>query len=255
MKMSDRIETFIAFGDNHGDIVDPFVEAALVRHIRKGFMGRPFTHRIHLGDCFDARAWRRGASQSERQDTTAKDREAGKAFLKATRPSIFLFGNHDDRILQWAEGSGPEADLALIWKNELMETLRKVGCKEVLPYNRKHGKWRLGPITFIHGFRSGKQAVREEARTYCTPGGCLIMGHLHRIHRENIEKDGGAVGISAGCIGDIDKMDYAKTTGAILTWGQGWVYGYLNRTTGVWRVFEAFKEGREIKVVGSYSAI
>lgn len=254
--MPDKIETFIAFGDNHGDLEDQFVSESLVRHIRKGFMGKAWTHRIHLGDCFDARSWRRGASQGERHDSAASDRARGMAFLKRTAPSVFLFGNHDDRILTWAEaGVGPESDYALEWKNELMNTLRGIGCRQVLPYNRKHGKWRRGPFTFIHGFRSGKQAVREEARTYCSPGGCLIMGHLHRLHRENIEKDEGAVGISVGCIGDIDRMEYAKTTGSILTWGQGWIYGYWNRTTGKWRVFEAFKEGKSINVVQSYRKI
>ena len=253
--MADRIETFIAFGDNHGDLEDEMVAAALFRHIKQGFMGRAFDHRIHLGDGFDVRAWRRGASAVERQDSTTKDKQAGLTFLRKTRPTVYLMGNHCDRILNWAEGNGPEADLALIWKNDLLNTLREVGCTKVLPYNRKHGKYRLGPFTFIHGFRSGKQAVREEARTYCTPGGCLIMGHLHRLHRENIEKDEGAVGISVGCIGDIDLMDYAKTTGSILTWGQGWVYGYWNRTTNKWRVFEAFKEGNSIRVVMDYKPV
>lgn len=254
--MPDNIITFIAFGDNHGDLEDPLVSDALVRHIKAGFMGKPWTHRIHLGDGFDARSWRRGASQGERNDSAASDRSKGMAFLRRTKPTVYLFGNHCDRILNWAEaGVGPESDYALEWKNELMNTLRTVGCRTVLPYNRKHGKWRMGPFTFIHGFRSGKMAVREEARTYCSPGGCLIMGHLHRLHRENVEKDEGAVGISVGCIGDIDKMEYAKTTGSILTWGQGWVYGYWNKTTGKWRVFEAFKEGSTIRVVRDYKPI
>lgn len=254
--MSKDLVTFIAFGDNHGEMEDAEVSAALCRHIKAGMMGRPFDYRIHLGDCFDCKAWRRGASKGERESSIRKDKRMGLDFLWRTKPSVFLMGNHDDRILTWAEASvGPESDAAHDFWSDLKEMLRKVGCKKVLPYNRKEGKFRLGPFTFIHGFRSGKQAVREEARTYCLPGGCLIMGHLHRIHRENIEKDGGAVGISAGCVGDIDLMDYAKTTGAILTWGQGWVYGYYNKRTGKWRVFEAFKEGREIKVVTRYETI
>lgn len=255
--MADKIVTFIAFGDNHGDLEDPDVSAALVRHINTGFMGRPFDEVICLGDIIDARPARRGASASERGESMLADRDSCISFLRRTRPHILLLGNHDDRLWDLAAkagcGGGPEADLAKDTKDAIMKTLREVGCRKVYPYHIQDGKHKLGPITFIHGYHSGAAAVRESARTYNCQ--CLIMGHLHRIHRENVTKESGCVGISVGCIGDISRMDYAKRLPAYLTWGNGWVYGYWNKTTGKWRVFEAISEGGRFNVITQFKGI
>ena len=249
--MADHIETFIAFGDNHGDIIHKPTADALVKHIKQGFMGKPFKHRIHLGDCFDAKSWRKGAGKADRESSLAEDKKAGMEFIWRTKPTVFLLGNHDDRILiTEEERMGAESDYAAVFKTDLLAMLKKVGCKNVLPYNKKHGKWKLGPITFIHGAKSGQAAVRESAKEYNCE--CLIMGHLHRIHRENVNKENGCVGISAGCIGDIDLMEYAKNYSSVLTWGNGWVYGYWNKKTNNWRVFEAIPEDGVYHVVTGY---
>lgn len=255
--MADNIETFIAFGDSHGDLEDEFISSALVRHIKAGFMGKPFKHRICLGDIIDARPARKGASGKEKGESQLLDRDCALSFIKRTQPTIMLLGNHDDRLWDLAacrgSGGGAEADNAHETKEAILRQLRDVGCKKVYPYHIKKGVHKLGPISFIHGYQSGAAAVRESARTYNCE--CLIMGHLHRIHRENVNKEGGCVGISVGCIGDIDRMDYAKKYPAYLTWGQGWVYGYWNKSTGKWRVFEAIREGDRINVIKDYKAI
>lgn len=250
----DHIETFIAFGDNHGDIVHKPTEAALVKHIKAGFMGRPFKHRIHLGDGFDARNWRRGASGKEARASMAEDKRAGLEFLYKTKPTVYLLGNHCDRILlmELAQQGG-ESDYAAEFKTALFDMLKRVGCKHILPYDKRHGKWKLGPITFIHGAKSGMAAVRDSAKEYNCE--CLIMGHLHRIHRENVSKEDGCVGISAGCIGDINKMEYAKNYSSVLTWGNGWVYGYWNRKTNNWRVFEAIPEDGQYNVITGFKNV
>lgn len=255
--MSDHIETFIAFGDNHGDLVEPETEAKLVKHINKGWMGKPFKHRIHLGDVIDARPARRGATGAERGESMKADRDSAVSFIRKTRPTVMLLGNHCDRLWQLAAtqgaGGGAEADLAADTVDTLKRTLREVGCKVVKPYHIKLGKWKLGPITFIHGYQSGAAAVRDSAMTYNCE--CLIMGHLHRIHRENVKKEDGCVGISAGCIGDIERMDYAKKTPAMLTWGNGWVYGYWNRKTNKWKAFEAHWEGDQINHIAKWEPL
>lgn len=230
-----KITKFVAFGDNHGDIVCPKTQAALLEFI-KDFAPQ---ERIHLGDGFDARAWRKGADAKDREDNMRKDRAMGLDFIQRTKPTAYLAGNHCDRIFQMAERHGPESTVALDLSNDLKDMLRRVGCRKLVPYDRREGIHRLGNVAFIHGFRSGKDAVRQEARTYCRPKGCLIMGHLHRMERINIEIEGGGVGISAGCIGDINKMDYAKTHAAILTWANGWVYGFVQG--GEWKVWEAHR--------------
>lgn len=250
------LETFIAFGDNHGDHADPVVVDALVRHIKVGFMGKPFKHRIHLGDLFDARPFRKGASAKERGESMEADRDAALQFVRKTRPTVLLLGNHDDRLVELASMvglAGAEADIAAQTLTKLKQTLRGVGCKHLIAYDIRKGKYKLGPITFIHGYHHGAQAVRDSARTYnCR---CLIMGHIHRIHRENVNKEDGCVGISVGCIADLERMEYAKRRSSFLTWGNGWVYGYVNTKTNQWRVFEAIPEAGQFHIIKDYQPL
>ena len=248
-KRDSDLETFIAWGDNHGDIVNPYFEEKLVKHIKLGLNGRPFDHRIHLGDVIDARPARKGASPKERSESMLHDRDSAVNHILRTRPTVMLLGNHDDRLWELAAAKGfggAEADQAHEAVNAIKRALREVGCKVVKPYHIKTGKWKLGPITFIHGYASGQAAVRESARAYNCK--MLVMGHLHRIERINVNKEEGCVGISVGCIGDIDQMEYAKKTQAILTWGNGWLIGYWDKKTNEVRAMEIIRAGGKIRV-------
>lgn len=247
--MAKGLIKFVAYGDSHGDIICRKTESAFLDFL-KDF--KP-DERIFLGDGVDARPWRKGAGADERADNMRADFASCLDFVRKTRPTAYLVGNHCDRVFQMAEKDGPESTTAYTFKNDLKETLRKVGCRRLVPYDRRVGVHRIGPMAFIHGFRSGKEAVRQEARTYCRPKGCLIMGHLHRMETVNIEIEGGGVGISAGCIGDINKMDYAKTHAAILTWANGWVYGVIQGNS--WKAWTAHKFNGRFLFTGGFKLV
>lgn len=244
--MSKRLIKFVAYGDSHGEIICNETADAFCDFLKAY---KP-DERIFLGDGIDARPWRKGADASERQQGMEKDIARCVEFMKRTRPTAYLSGNHCDRVFKVAEsGHGTDSDLALRFVNDLKGVLRKVGCGLLQPYDRRVEAHRIGPVCFIHGFRSGKLAVKEEARTYCAPRGALIMGHLHRMETVNIEIEGGGVGISAGCIGDINKMDYAKTHASVLTWANGWVYGVIQGNE--WKAWTAHRfNGRFIYSTG-----
>jgi UDP-2,3-diacylglucosamine pyrophosphatase LpxH len=247
--MKKKLIKFVAYGDSHGDIICNQTADAFCEFL-KAF--RP-DERIFLGDGVDARPWRKGADADDRKDNMREDFSSCLDFMRRTRPTAYLAGNHCDRIFRMAATDGPESTTAWTFENDLKERLRKVGCRTLLPYDRRVPAFRLGPVAFIHGFRSGKLAVKEEARTYCQSGGALIMGHLHRMETVNIEIEGGGVGISAGCIGDINKMDYAKTHGSVLTWANGWVYGVIQGNE--WKAWTAHRFNGRFLYTGNFTLL
>lgn len=234
-----KYQTFIAVGDNHGDKVDPMAFDGMVAFL-KDFKPQ---HRIHLGDCFDFRSIRRGVGASDREshESLKEDVEMGFEFISALRPTVFHYGNHEDRLHQLMTGSssGLIRDAAFDQDQKIKSFLRQNGCKKVLPYHADLGVHRIGPITTVHGYTCGKNAVDEQATHYGTPGGAVIMGHIHRIACVNAKKHGGVVGFSGGCMCLKREMDYAKNRLATSQWGLGWTYGIIEGNE--WKVWQAHR--------------
>ena len=234
-----KYETFIAVGDNHGDMVDPVAFDGMIAFL-KDFKPK---HRIHLGDCFDFRSIRRGVTANDREshESLKDDVMAGKEFISALRPTVFHYGNHEDRLDQLMSGSpsGIVRDAAEKQDEEIRSYLRKRGCKTILPYHADLGIHRIGPITTCHGYTYGRNAIEEHASHYGVPGGAVIMGHIHRIGAINAKKHGGVVGFSGGCMCKKKEMTYAKARLATSQWGLGWTYGIIEGNE--WKVWQAHR--------------
>jgi len=234
-----KYETFIAVGDNHGDMVDPVAFDGMIAFL-KDFKPK---HRIHLGDCFDFRSIRRGVTANDREshESLKDDIKLGKEFISALRPTVFHYGNHEDRLDQLMSGSpsGIVRDAAEKQDEEIRSFLRKKGCKTILPYHADLGIHRIGPITTCHGYTYGRNAIEEHASHYGVPGGAVIMGHIHRIGAINAKKHGGVVGFSGGCMCMKREMTYAKTRLATSQWGLGWTYGIIEGNE--WKVWQAHR--------------
>ena len=229
--MSKR-ETFVAFGDNHGDKIDKESEAGLLRFLDK----YPCDHRIHLGDCFDLRSIRQGATGSEEDESLEADLDAGIDFIRKTAPTAFLYGNHEDRLhhIMSCSSRGTLRDYCKDLDSEIKSVLKQHGCRKIYDYHAEDGVHRLKKITFVH------------ARHYAQPGGALIMGHLHSIQAVNAAKHGGAVGFSGGCLCKKSEMRYAKNRLATSKWGSGWLYGFVQGND--WKVWQAHKVGKDFIV-------
>ena len=91
-------DRFVICADSHGDMVDPVASKALFAHIADW---KPQI-RIHLGDAFDFRNLRRGASDEEKAHSLQDDWDAGSDFLRkffdGGKQNHFLRGNHDERL-------------------------------------------------------------------------------------------------------------------------------------------------------------
>lgn len=85
---------YVVATDNHGDQVDPETERALNSFL-KDF--KPEI-RIHAGDCFDFRNFRKGASDDEKAHSLSDDWEAGSQFMRnffdGGKQNVYLRGNH-----------------------------------------------------------------------------------------------------------------------------------------------------------------
>lgn len=96
---------FIVVADSHGDQIDPTAEKAVLSFIKDY---KPQV-RIHLGDAFDFRNLRKGASDDEKCASLEDDWRMGEQFLRrffqGGTKNYFLHGNHDDRIVDLAGSS------------------------------------------------------------------------------------------------------------------------------------------------------
>lgn len=227
---------FIAIADNHGDMIDPETEKALFSFISDF---KPEI-RVHLGDNFDFRPLRKGASPEDKSESMKADAEAGKDFLKRfferKTENHFLRGNHDERLWSAREdASGPIRDHAIDCVKDITDTLanRQV---HMLPYHVRDGILRLGSLKCLHGYAHGIHAAQLHARVYRN----CIFGHIHSIVVSPVESDEGPM--EARCIGAICKIDlgYNSTRTATLRQENGWAYGHLF-ADGSYQLFQTRK--------------
>lgn len=231
---------FVAVSCNHGDMIDPETEAALF-----AFMGdfRPPV-RIHLGDCFDFRALRKGASEDEKQQSVSDDVACGKDFISryfsGGTENHFLRGNHDERLWRLLyDVRGTVVDYAKGLIKEISVELNKRKA-HVLPYDSRKGVLKLGHLKCIHGYAAGIGATAKHARSY----GCVIHGHTHTIEVAAVDSDEGPR--EARAIGALCQLDMPYNAHHLgkLRHSNGFAYGYLF-PNGDYQIFQARKiEGK-----------
>ena len=238
--MSNPIR-FVAFGDNHGDMADPEAVDALCEFIKDY---KP-TVRVHLGDCFDFRSLRRGAgNDAEGAESLLADLEAGEEFLKRTKPTVYLWGNHEHRAdnLMHSSGSALVRDYCADLRERINRSAKAAGAKTILPYHAEKGVYRLGPVAFVHGYAHGINATPEQGKHYADRGGALIHGHTHTLSQVNLTKAEGGAAFSAGCLCQKEAMAYASHRLATSRWGSGFAAGWVDGTD--WKVWLVHKVGK-----------
>jgi hypothetical protein len=205
--------------DSHGDLIDPAAADAALQFAERF---QPEV-RIHGGDAFDFRSLRNGASDDDRAEGVKEDMEQGIAFLKAYRPTVFLWGNHDDRPVQKAAScrDGNLRHLCQLLHDRIMDELNAIGC-EVRPYDVEDGVYQWGGFQFVHGYNANMHSAHKAAQIY---GNC-IMGHVHGFQEGRPHRWDRAVGYTCGCLMDIKRATYARRRPATLTWQNGWLYGW-----------------------------
>lgn len=224
-------------GCNHGDFVD---EDAV--KVAKRFMAdwNP-KHRNHLGDNWDFRAIRKGASPEEKAEGMRRDIECGFEFLEWFKPQQFVYGNHDHRPYRMAQESSnaTTAELFEDLCNDMDERLRKMKIK-VTPWGvEEFARFPIGNIKLIHGFRSSKT---NPAKINFDEYGQSIASHVHKpstYHACHIDR---TKAYTVGTMANISKMGYANGFTSKLGWRNGFMYGIHNTKTGDWEAWHVVKQ-------------
>jgi predicted phosphodiesterase len=225
-----KMERWLFVSDTHGDMIDPKAEKAL-KELVSDF--KP-TIRIHGGDLWDLRCLRRGASGEETLEDLRADLDAGRDFIEWFKPTHFLRGNHDERLVDAMESHNPvlRRFACTEWQS-IVDHLKAVGCRKILPYGKRHGVLQYKTIAFCHGFSAGIYAAAAHARIY----GNVVFGHTHAIDAFSIPGIQERVGRNAGCLCRLD-MAYNRGQLNTLRQSHGFAYGFLARN-GAHRVFQA----------------
>jgi predicted phosphodiesterase len=234
--MINKPRRFIAVSDSHGDMIDPDSERAVFEFI-KDF--KPEI-RCHLGDAFDFRSLRRGASDEERSEGLEDDWRMGSDFLRkffdGGKENHFLRGNHDERLWRIEDSTtGLVRDYARDGIKRFNQLMSR--CKaRVLPYDARLGVLRLGRLKCIHGYAAGVGATAKHARSF----GCVIHGHTHVIEVAAVDSDEGPR--EARAIGALCKIDMPYNSHHLgkLRHSNGFAYGYLFEN-GDYQIFQARK--------------
>lgn len=226
---------FVVVGDNHGDMADPVSVEALW-----AFMGDWKPHiRVHLGDNWDFRNLRKGASDEEKKASLEQDWAAGTEFMtrffRGPGEKHFLRGNHDERMWDFLNSAtGILRDYAADGVKRIEAIMRRHRVK-MLPYDSALGVLPLGDLTAVHGYHTGIGACRQHANIYRN----CIFGHVHTIESSPVTALEPAEARSIGCM-CIRDMDYVNRKTGKLRWGQGWVYGVLF-DDGTYQLFQTRK--------------
>lgn len=232
-------EKSIFIGCSHGDLVDPKAVKVVKNFIDEW---KP-KHRVHLGDLFDFRSLRRGASPEERAEKMLPDYQAGIQLLEWYRPQILTLGNHDYRIWRAAKET---SNMALA---EMLEGLcqraeddfRRLKIKWT-PYGvGNYAQLPMGGVKLLHGYMSTISPAKSHYERY---GDC-ILAHVHKPDYHEARHIDGGKAYTVGTLADISKMTYADSYTAKLGWRQSFLYGLHNTKTGKWHAWSAVNDGGE----------
>ena len=217
MNITRRWRKFMALGCSHGALACPKALAAILK-FKQSF--KPDLT-AHLGDAFDTTAFRSGArGTKDEAEPIDPDIASGLDFLEKLEPTVFLFGNHEDRLTSLA--SHPNAIVACCASkivHEIKQACERMKC-EVLEYNYRQA-YQLGSFRLMHGTVYTEHAARDHAELH----GNVIHAHCHRAMMATGRRSDAPVGVSVGCLMDPAKAGYAKNRKSTYAWSQGFAWG------------------------------
>lgn len=183
---------------------------------------------VHLGDGREANSASKWPSE---YDWTLEDEyESHNTFLASVRKEagdaslVMLEGNHDDNIRAIGRIDAGLRSLCLPEKHE-----PELKHWKVLPYTySQRGIYRIGSVTFGHGYEAGQNADEAQSLLLGMPYGLWIGGHTHRPQHVTQVFKTKAIPLpywyaNAGC-GRVMETDYMQRKRQH-QWGQGIVVG------------------------------
>ena len=218
------LETFVVFGDPHGDEICPVMRAAFLRFL-KDFKPKIL---VNAGDNWNFSHLRGKASQHDENASAQADWECGEAFFNETmafgKRRFFLRGNHDERLWDTRHGSMREivreaADYGI----KRIESLVKRRNVTMLPYHSRTGVLDIDGLRVLHGYSAGVGAARKFAQVY----GSCAFAHTHSMDVAPVEKwPETSVAYGTGCL-MIPEQGYNSRDMGKLRHENGWLYGFI----------------------------
>lgn len=211
-----KLTRFVLVSDTHGDEIDRKAERMFFEFVRDY---KP-TIRVHMGDAFDFRCFRRKASDEERRGALLDDINAGIAFMDEYKPTHWLRGNHDERLWDAIRSDDKRiSDLCFPVRRDIEKS---VGQAVTLPYCKRQGVMKLADYHLLHGYHAGVNACRAAGLIW----GNVVMGHVHSFDSASIPGPDKRTARSIGCLAKLD-LDYNRATPATLRQANGWAYGVI----------------------------
>ena len=220
-RKTERIRYAIV-SDTHGDAIDPRAEREFYEFLDDYQPDKV----IHLGDAFDLRALRRGASDSEAAETLEADVLAGIEFLRRINPAVWCMGNHDDRlhVIAKTHPKGVVREYAAMVLDRIESAIPET---KIIPYGDEAGLVRMADMLLLHGCRANLSTARQIAQEYNIEGvRHVIQGHVHRFSSETARTYNQVTGRTMGGLCK-RVMDYNRHRAATKAHENGWLYGEI----------------------------
>lgn len=234
-------EKFIAFGCLHC----PLVDEEAVDWLKETIVEEQPDVVVCLGDAHEADSASRWPSEYEW--SLADEFESVNRTLESVREvcpgarHIFLPGNHDDNLLAINRINKklrglcdyrrqPELLPELFPANELWEQ----PADYVM--DRERGCFRLGQVTFTHGYITAAGSDMKQAIMFAEPNGLLVSAHTHRPAAVEQATYSSKIDLpywsaNTGTLRDIWEVEYMRRKDRT-KWGQGLVVGEVAITKG-----------------------
>lgn len=250
--------SWLAFGCPHIPLLDPEARQWLLENIREY---QP-QYLIGLGDWHEADAVSRfGTEYDWGLDFEMDQVAAFMVELEYAAPQakkVWLEGNHDANIRDWHRTKKQLVNLIDYRKHHLIKPLLQNW--EWVPYVYSHkGTYRLGQITFAHGYETGVSADENQAIKLGVPYGLYVGAHTHKALPPTQATKTKAIKLpyyyaNSGTLRDLDSAYYMErkyrnewSQGLVLGECELWRYdkGYIPSTCNWWaetKILKTYKD-------------
>ena len=188
---------FVVVPDLHGDQFDEKTVSVIRQYIDDY---KP-TVRVSIGDIFDFRNLRRGASESEKAESMRLDVKCGMDLIDAFKFTHVTLGNHDQRLWDEADESSGLIKEYCQRGVDAIESKFKHHGTEWVPYSIRENI-QIGNAFFVHGFRCNVNAAKSTAEDFAKDGRTIFFGHTHSV--SSYRSISGTTAHNIGCACNLD---------------------------------------------------
>jgi len=218
------LQTFVVFGDPHGDEICPLMRASLLSFLKAFKPGIV----VNAGDNFNFSHIRGKATPAEKNSSSREDWATGKEFFLESmafgKQRFFLRGNHDERLWDVAKTS-LDADRREAAEDGI-KTIEQMCARRrttMFPYHSRNGILDVDGLRVLHGYAAGIGAARKFAQVF----GSCAYAHTHTMDSVSVERwPEPGIAYGTGCLMSIEQ-DYNSRNLGKLRHENGWLYGFV----------------------------